>query len=327
MPDLSVVIVNWNTRDLLRDCLNSIYSQTHDLDFDVWVVDNGSEDGSNEMVENEFPSVILLKNSENLGFSKANNQVMRRSTSTYFLLLNSDTRIVGNTLKGLVDHMERNPDAGGAGCKILNDDGSLQLSCGRFPTLWSILFGGEIINNFFRKVFRNKRFFAEYALSDSDHLRYQEVDIIKGCCLVLRKSVLEKIGLLDENYFMYFEEIDLCYRIKQSGMKIIYMPDYDVVHLGGQSTVTAYQSVYRNLYSQEVFFSKNYGAMHAFALRVVVLAGALIRLPVYMTAYLLAGSERKPFFRGRLEVNLYTLRWQVLNFFNLPAKKTETIFS
>ncbi|MBC8413739.1 MAG: glycosyltransferase family 2 protein [Nitrospira sp.] len=320
MSDLSVAIVNWNTRELLSDCLSSIYDKTQSLDFDVWVVDNGSTDGSVEMVKQKFPEVLLLENTKNLGFSKANNQVLRKNKSRYVLLLNSDTILLDNALKTLVDLMDSHPDAGASGCQLLNADGSLQLSAGRFPGLWSILFGGEIFNNLYRKVFKNSRFFAEYGLSEEEHMHFQEIDHVKGCCLMLRQSVLEKTGLLDEDIFMYFEEIDLCFQIKKTGAKVLYTPEGHIVHLGGQSSICREKSVFGNLKSQEYYFRKNYGVCYAILLRFVVALGAVIRLPVYLVAYLLSKNGEKAVLKSRTMLNVYTLKWQLINMFQRPGR-------
>jgi len=309
MVDLSIAIVNWNTKELLKACLESVFKQTRGLDYEVWVVDNGSSDGSAEMIKKEFPQVQLIENTSNVGFTKANNQILRQSSGKYVLLLNSDTQIIGNAIKKLFDFMEAHPEAGGGGCQLLNRDGSLQSSCGRFPRLRSAFFGGEIVNRLFKKVFRNRTFFAEYGLSEEDHHYFQEVDFVKGCCIVLKKLALEKVGLLDENLFMYFEEMDLCYRIKKQGYKILYSPQPKVLHLGGQSNRLFSEMVFRNLNSQEYLFRKHYGNAHAFALKWVVAAGSLIRLPIYFLIFALATNENRTLIRPKLIWNLYALKW------------------
>lgn len=319
MLDLTVSIVNWNTKELLKACLGSIFSQTEGLNYDVWVIDNGSSDGSVQMIEREFPQVRLIKNFVNLGFTKTNNQVLRQCEGNYVLLLNSDTQVVGNALKELTDFMEVHPEAGAAGCQLLNKDGSLQLSCGRFPTLTSMFFGGMTCNRIFRKIFGKRTFFAEYGLSDEEHLCFQEVDFVKGCCLILRKCVLEKTGSLDENIFMYFEEIDLCYRIKQQGNKILYTPQPKVVHLGGQSNPSVGKTVCQQLNSQEYFFRKHYGNTQAFFLKLVIAFGALIRLPLFLVIY--SFMRKGPKMKAKLASNLYTLKYLTEDIFGGKHKK------
>lgn len=309
MIDLSVSIVNWNTKELLESCLESILSQTKGLNYNIWVVDNASSDGSIQMLEKEFPLVKLIKNSINAGFAKANNQILSRCDGKYVLLLNSDTQVVGNALKKLFDFMENHPEAGAAGCMILNKDGSLQTSCGRFPRLISIFFGGEICNNFYKKIFKNSTFFAEYGLSKEEHQYFHEVDIVKGCCLILKRSVLEITGLLDENFFMYCEETDLCYRIKKQGMKVLYTPKPVVMHLGGQSSNCRGQTVYRNLSSQEFYFRKHFGNLYALTMKWTVAIGSLIRIPLFLIAYLFARKGIRPFIKSKLIWNVYSLKW------------------
>jgi len=309
MTDLTIGIVNWNTKELLKNCLESIINQTKGLNYSIWVVDNNSSDGSIVMIEENYPLVRLIKNTENVGFSKANNQILSACEGRYVLLLNSDTQVIGNALKGLVDFIEKHPDAGAVGCKILNEDGSLQTSCGRFPGLLSIFFGGEFCNNLYRKAFKNKTFFAEYGLAKADHHYFQEVDFVKGCCLLLRKSVLEKTGLLDENFFMYCEETDLCYRIKQKGMKIFYTPKPEVMHLDGQSSIYRDQTVYRNLSSQEFYFRKHFGDLYAHGMKWIVAIGSLIRLPLFLIAYICVKKIKRPFFKDKLIWNFYALKW------------------
>jgi hypothetical protein len=309
MVDLAIAIVNWNTKDLLKACLRSIFDQTRGLDYQVWVVDNASSDGSVEMVKGEFPQVRLIENMTNVGFTKANNQVLRQSRGKYVLLLNSDTQVIGNAIKELFDFMEAHPEAGAGGCQLLNRDGSFQSSCGRFPKLISIFFGGEVVNRFFKKIFKNRTFFAEYGLNEEDHHSFQNVDFVKGCCILLRKLALEKAGLLDENLFMYFEEMDLCYRIKQQGYKILYSPGPKVLHLGGQSSRFVGETVFRNLNSQAYLFRKHYGNAHVFALKWVVAAGSLIRVPIYFLIFTLATKEKRILIRPKLIWNLYALKW------------------
>jgi GT2 family glycosyltransferase len=319
MLDLTVSIVNWNTKNLLKACLASIFNQTEGLNYHVWVVDNGSSDGSVQMIEREFPQVRLIKNSVNLGFTKTNNQVLRQCEGNYVLLLNSDTQVVGNALKELIDFMEVHPEAGAAGCQLLNKDGSLQLSCGRFPTLTSVFFGAKTCNRIFRRIFGKRTFFAEYGLSEQEHLCFQEVDFVKGCCIILRKSVLEKTDFLDENIFMYFEEMDLCYRIKQQGNKILYTPQPKVIHLGGQSDRFDSKTVSKRLNSQEYFFRKHYGNTQAFFLKLVIALGTLLRFPLFLVIY---GFRRKGAeMKTKMAWSLYTLKYLTEDIFGGKHKK------
>ncbi len=307
--DLVVGIVNWNTRNLLADCLQSVFRQTQGIQFKVCVVDNGSTDGSAEMVQKCFPQVSLIRNESNFGFAQANNQILGCQQGRYALLLNSDTRVIGNALKEMVDFMDTHPEAGAAGCQVLNEDGTLQKSCGRFPRLASIFFGGERCNQLFRSLFGARRFFAEYGLSAEDHRQIQQADFVKGCSIILRRKTLEKVGLLDPDIFMYFEEIDLCYRIKQEGNQVLYTPTAKIVHLGGGSCDCVPTTVFRNLDGQEFFFRKHYGQTQAILLRWTVAVGALLRLPLFLFGFLISTRPNRAAYRYKIFWNLYSLKW------------------
>jgi hypothetical protein len=308
MVDVDICIVNWNTKDLLKSCLTSIFGQTEGINYRVWVVDNGSTDGSPQMVEQEFPGVRLIRNHQNVGFTKANNQVLRSSSGRYVLLLNSDTDLVGNAVKGMADFMDTRPDTGACGCMVLNKDGSLQLSCGRFPRLVSIFFGGVTCNRIFKRIFGDRVFFAEFGLTEQDHHVIREADFVKGCCIMLRKSSVEKIGFMDEGIFMYFEEIDLCYRLKQAGEKVMYTPHVQIVHLGGQSARLSDAVVARRLQGQEYFFRKHYGSGEALRLRWIVAVGSILRLLFFPVAYCFAGMEKRPMLKSKLAWSVCTLK-------------------
>ena len=227
---LSISIVNWNTKDILRNCLKSIYESTHKISYEVFVIDNSSSDGSPEMVENEFPRVRLIENKENLGFAKANNQVIRLSNGRYILLLNSDTIVLDGALDKMVEFMNGHPDAGAAGCKLLDSDGSLQKSINKFPSLFHQCWGKSLLPTIFPKIK------VSYVI-DEPHFysRIQEVDWVTGAFLILSRHAVNQIGFLDERFFMYGEDTDLCWRIKKGGWKVYFYPETKVVHLGGVS--------------------------------------------------------------------------------------------
>lgn len=233
--DLSIIIVNFNTRDFLRDCLTSIFSQKAKMDFEVWVVDNASQDQSVQMVEKEFPKVKLIKNKENLGFAKGNNSALQKSRGKYLFLLNTDTVVKEGSIAKIVDFMGKNPQAGALGLKIFNPDGSPQPSVGIFYNLFSaflMLFGGESLG------------FLRTSPSE-----IKEVDWVAGAALVVRREILNKTGLLDENLFMYMEEVEWCYRIKKAGLKIFFYPGAQVIHYerASSSKSAAILGIYKGL--------------------------------------------------------------------------------
>lgn len=313
--DLSIIIVNWNTLNLLKDCLNSIFQQTWDVSYDVWVVDNGSSDGSPDMVRREFPQVHLIENRTNMGFSRANNQAIRQSSGRYILLLNSDTEVIGDALRAFVRFMDDHPEAGAAGCQLLNPDGSLQFSCGRSLRLRSVLLGGVLANQIFKKLFPHRTFFAEYGLCEEDHGRSQEVDLVMGACLILRRDILEKTGLFDENIFLYFEEIDLCYRIRKAGLKIFYTPQASVRHYGGQSSKSSKDIVRNSLLSQEYFFKKHYGKAYATACRLLTFLGSALKIPFFAAFFLVPLNGYQKIARNKVLWHMGTLGFYSRQFF------------
>lgn len=233
--DVSVVIVNWNTRELLRGCLSSLLDHVDSLQIETIVVDNGSGDGSAAMVAREFPWVCLLTNTRNLGFAAANNQGMSRAHGGYLLLLNSDTVVLPGALQRMIHFMDEHPHVGALGPRLLNADGSLQSSARDFSRpgrdalaileveRWPLV--GTIAR-------RNMRRRSAYW---SDHQPTREVDWAMGACLLLRRDALEQVGLLDDAYFFFAEEMDLCYRLRQQGWPVVFLADAEIVHLGGQS--------------------------------------------------------------------------------------------
>lgn len=233
---LSVVIVNYNVKDFLRQCLLSV-AQSRELawgeDFEVFVVDNKSADGSVEMIRSEFPKVKLIANNENLGFSKANNQAIRQGVGKYVLLLNPDTLIEPDTLKKCLDFMEAHPQAGGLGVKMTDGEGHfLRESKRGLPTPRTAFYKISGLCHFFP---HSKRF-AAYYMGHLDAAKVHEVDILSGAFMMLRAETLNKVGLLDEQFFMYGEDIDLSHRIVLGGYKNYYFPETSIVHFKGEST-------------------------------------------------------------------------------------------
>lgn len=229
--DVSIVIVNWNTRDILKDCLNSVYEQSQDIKFEVIVIDNNSGDGSAEMVKEEFPQVILIQNKENKGFATANNQGVKVSSGRYILLLNSDTIILDNAIAKVVSFSDDHPDAVVVGCRVLNLDGSIQHTCSMFPSLANKL----LFLTFLYRLFPNSRFFGRERMTWWCRDTVMEVDVVTGCFMLVRHDAIRQVGLMDEQFFMYAEEVDWCYRFRQAGWKNLFTPEGEIIHLGGAS--------------------------------------------------------------------------------------------
>jgi GT2 family glycosyltransferase len=223
MIDLSIIIVSWNTQDLLHSCLSSIFKHQPRFPLQVIVVDNASNDGSREMMQKEFPVVRLLENPKNMGFAAANNQGAKTASAPLLLFLNSDTQVHSETLAGAVSFMNQHPEAGIMGCRTLNPDGSLQATAFAFPSKLRIFAYVSGLNRFFKL----SRF--------TDHSTICTPDYVQGSFLIIRKDVFGKCGGFDESFFLYAEEIDLCLRAKALGLTIYYYPDISITHYGGSS--------------------------------------------------------------------------------------------
>jgi GT2 family glycosyltransferase len=284
LSDLSIIIVNWNTKALLRQCLESIYTSADGLVFDVYVVDNGSTDGSAAMVESDFPGVTVLINEKNEGFAKANNQALCVASGRYVVLLNSDTVVQPDALNKMVAFLDTRGDVASAGCKLLSERGEVQLSAAWFPSIFTPLVGGIVLPRLFARVFGVKRFPGQIYLLPESHEEIQEVDWVCGACLMVRRSVLEDIGLLDENLFMYGEEIDWCFRIRKKGWKVCYFPESEVMHLHGGSALrpaVKTLAIQRRVFAERYIIRKHHGRCAAILYELLMFAAALLKLPVW----------------------------------------------
>lgn len=228
---LSVIVVSWNTRELLRLCLQALLREIDGVDAEVFVVDNNSADGSSKMVRTDFEQVKLIANSANLGFAAANNQALRQARGDLVLLLNPDTEVQPGSIATLLQFLADHPRAGVVAPQLLNSDGSIQLSCRAFPTFFNLTF--ELLG--LSRIFPGKSRFREYKMLDWNHDDEREVDQPEGACLLVRRKVIDEVGMLDEGFFMLFEEVDWCYRIKKHGWQIWFTPAAKVVHHFGQS--------------------------------------------------------------------------------------------
>lgn len=230
--DVSVIIINWNTKEILRDCLTSVYEQAGDVDYEVIVVDNASTDGSVEMVKNDFEQAVLIENAENRGFATANNQGIAIAKGRYVLLLNSDTVVLDGAIARTVDFADAHPRAGVTGCRVLNPDRTLQSTCFMFPSVLNMF----LSSTYLYKLFPRSRFFGRERMTWWDRNDTREVDVVTGCFMLVRREAIDQVGPMDERFFMYAEETDWCYRFKKSGWQIMFTPAAEIVHLGGQST-------------------------------------------------------------------------------------------
>lgn len=257
MPDLSISIVSYKTRELLIDCLRSIYKNTYKILLEIFVIDNNSKDNTVESVKKEFPEVNLISNKTNIGFTKANNLAIRQSKGNYVLLLNPDTIVLPGSLDVMVDYMRRYPKIGALGCKLLGPDGSLQMTCSRFPTFLICL----IENTVLRKIFSKSKILRKYRINDWNRDTIYDVDAIPGSCIMVKREIIGEIGELDEHIFMYFESADWCYRIKQKGWRICFIPNAQVIHYEHRSASQVNKFEQGRIYRQSAcyFVKKHYG--------------------------------------------------------------------
>lgn len=267
-PDVSVVVVSFNTRDLLRECLETLYIHAAGLCLQTIVVDNGSRDGSADMVAAEFPQVELIRSEVNLGFGPANNRGFAVARGTYLVLLNSDAFVGEDTLRRSLDLMEAHPEVGLAGGRLVGRDGAWQPSARLFPSLLNDLFTISGLS----ARYPGSRLFGRVDRTWADPNEAADVDWVPGAYSIIRKSVLDAVGWFDERFFLYFEEVDLCRRIKAAGARVRYWPSIQVVHIGGESsktikrlsfTSTGSQLTLWRMRSQAMFFRKHHGRLYA----------------------------------------------------------------
>jgi O-antigen biosynthesis protein len=233
MKDLSIIIVNYNVKEFVENLLYSIDKARQNLSLEIFIVDNASDDGSVDIIKEKFPYVNLTANKSNIGFGAANNLALSKAEGKYLLLINPDTIVKEDTFVKMIDFFEKHPDAGVAGCKVLNSDGTLQLACRRsFPGPWTSFTKVTGLSRFFPK----SRLFARYNLTYLDENKTLEVDAVSGSFMMMRRETYNKVGGFDEQFFMYGEDIDLCYRTQKAGYKVYYVHETEIIHYKGEST-------------------------------------------------------------------------------------------
>ncbi len=275
--NLSIIIVNWNSVGCLNKCLESIYKETTGLDFEVIVVDNASFDGSEKLIEGKFAKTKFIQSAKNLGFAGANNLGFQHSSGESVLFLNPDTEIIGTAINDLYTNLNSVQEVGAVGGKLFNSDGSVQISCIQvFPTILNQIFDSKLLQFQYPML---KMWGIKPLFHDGDIP--EEIDAISGACLMVRRAVFEKVGLFSTDYFMYSEDVDLCYKIRQAGLKVYYVGKAKVIHHGGSSSrehpvdsledVLMRESIFR-------FLSKTRGRFYASLYRISLLAVSVTRL-------------------------------------------------
>ena len=278
--DLSIVIVNWNSKEYLRRCIASILAKTQGIEFEILVNDSASFDGSGEMLRQNYPQVRFIQSDMNLGFAKANNKAFREACGRCILFLNPDTEFVSPAANIMFDYLNRLPEAGAIGCKLLNGDRSIQTSCIQsFPTILNQLLGSEYL----RRLWPKSSLWGMAPLFNFGK-EPKEVDVISGACIMIKRAIFEWVGLFSEDYFMYAEDLDLCYKVKQVGYKNYFIPKATVVHFGGGSTqrIASAYSVVLMRESVWHFLRKTRGELYGLGYRFTMLVSALGRLGIML---------------------------------------------
>ena len=275
MNDVSVIIVNWNTKDLLLKCIQSIHDTTREIDYEIIVVDNGSNDGSQDALNDRFPEVKLIENRRNLGFARANNIGIQASQARYECLVNSDVLVLDGCLDAMLAYMDSHPSIGVLGPKLLNSDMSLQPSCKQMPTIWNNL----CVALGLHRLFKNIKFFNGEHLSYLDHNQIKHVQALAGAFLMVRKSAIEKAGLLDDAFFVYGEEIDWCLRFRKKRYEIVFFPKARAIHFGAGSSSKERNRFYRELYVSKLkFYKKHFSKSYSNAIILVHILRQNIRI-------------------------------------------------
>jgi GT2 family glycosyltransferase len=300
--DLSVVIVNWNTKDFLLRCLESVRQTVKGMEVEVFVVDNGSTDGSGGAVKERFPEIGLIENEMNLGFARGNNQALSRAAGKYLFLLNSDTQVKKGAIERLVSFMNAHPEVGMVGGQLLNSDGSKQNSIANFPSLATELLNKNLLRWLFPGRFPGK---------ERDYPEPVEVDSVIGAGMMVRRDAIEQVGLLDEDYFLFLEETDWCYRMKKGGYKIYHVPQAEIYHFQGRSAERekkrARAEYYRSRYH---FFKKNGGSLQWS----ILLMGLIVRLSaelIFMSVACLFTFFLIDRWKSKLSLYAYLLWWHL----------------
>ncbi|HUW84183.1 MAG TPA: glycosyltransferase family 2 protein [Phycisphaerae bacterium] len=288
-PDVSVVIVNWNTASLLRQCLASVGSGAGGTCYEVVLIDNASRDGSQAMVRTEFPEVTLLANTTNRGFAAACNQGMRLARGRYILLLNSDTQLPAGTLACVVRFADEKEDVGVVGCAARYPDGRPQSTCFRFYNLQYFL----IVALGLHRLFPRALFFNRHRYKGLDQTKVQEVDIVAGVFMLVRREALHEVGMLDTSYFMYGEDADWCWRFCRAGWKVVFFPGAEIIHHHGASASQQRSIMERELRRSQLFFvDRAHGWPAAWLANVILAGGDLARSPWWILQWVFRRSKR-----------------------------------
>jgi len=284
--DVSIIIVNWNTKGILRNCLQSIYEQTDGIDFEVIVVDNASTDGSPNMVRIDFPKVLIIENSENRGFAAGVNRGIVLAKGRYALVLNSDTIICDNAIEKTVRYAHKHPEAAVVGCQVCENSGIIRMTCFDFPSVFSIfckLFG-------LAKIFKRNRLLGREQMLWWDRKSERQVHVVSGMFMLVRREAADEVGGMDEDYFLFYEETDWCYRFAEAGWKMLFWPGAKVFHIhgGGQSRKKdSLRSFIQFRKSLLIYFKKHHSSLQGFIVRILLIIDAVVRCIIWAALMIL----------------------------------------
>jgi hypothetical protein len=280
--DVSFSITNYNTKDFLGSCVDSVIKGVKGFSYEIIVVDDASSDGSAAMIREKYPQVKVIENEINKGYVRSNNIGIRASSGRCIMSLNSDTVVLVGSIDKIISFLDNDPDAGAAGPKLLNSDGSIQFQARRgFPSPLNSLFYFSGLS----KLFPNNKSIGGYLLSYLDDRATVEVDSLCGAAMIVKRDIIDKVGLMDESYFMYGDDIDWCYRIKQAGWKVYYFPEAEVIHYGGRggSRRRSYRNIFEFHRAMAVFYGKHYAKRYLFLVNWTVYAGIWLKCAVELT--------------------------------------------
>lgn len=306
--DLSVIVVNWNAGEALLTCLESIAAGAGGMAYEILVVDNDSSDGSAQMVDTHFPDVTLIRNRDNVGFARANNQGIAVGQGRYVLLLNPDTIVLGTALGKLVGFLDAQPGVGIVGPKILTPGGQIDFRCARrLPTLASELFEKTTLS----QRWPHSQLFGFGLMGHWDHRDSREVEALSGACMMIKRQVIEQVGLLDEDFHMYGEDIEFCDRVKRAGWQVFYYGDAEIIHLGGRSTAQIPTEMgVEALRSLNLFFRKRHGPAYAWAHRALMGLLTLAKQTVFFLRFVTArDAERRDQYQSKVRLHSQVFRW------------------
>jgi GT2 family glycosyltransferase len=310
IPVVSIIVVSFNTRDTTLKCLRELKSAAEGIDSQIIVVDNASTDGSVDAIRSAMPEVTIISNGVNVGFASANNQALAGAKGRFILLLNSDAFMQSGGVAAMVDYLRQNPQIAAVGPRLLNADGSLQISCFPFPSPWR----AWVENLWLSRVFSGAKLIGDYR--QWDHNSPRVVDFVSGACMMIRREVYEQIGGFDDRFFMYAEETDWQKRMWRNGWKIAFTPAAVVTHLGGGSKNDANRSRLNFFNSLDIYEYKHHGLMGLILLRCAMIVGCAARVVAWAIKWMTSSAHRNQA-ESKLRLHLWLI-WRQLTRWHLP---------